>query len=245
VRPSLIATARKSLKAYKFRVDQPYEPTPAMNWGSLVDALLFGTDLGRFAVYEGKKRGKDWEAWKAANGDHLVMSREDWDSAQACADALRAHPAVAKVLAQGEAQFSIQWTDEETGLACAGRPDFLSTATGLVVDLKTTSGGLNERQLCSSIDRWGYGLQVAMYGMGLRANAIDLSPAFIFVESEPPYDVAVVTLLTEQVAEFEKEVRRLLRRIAECERTGVWPGVSDEIRILSLPHWCFGPEIES
>ena len=245
VRPSLIATARKSMLAYKHRVDSPYEPTPAMNWGSLVDAFVFQTDtMPRFRCFPGDRRSKECKEFKAANEGKIIFTPEEWNSAWDCAEAVRAHPAVRKVLEKGEAQFPIQWTDEDSGLQCAGRPDFLSTSVGLVVDLKTTSGGLSERQLCSSIDRWGYGLQVAMYGMGLRANGIDLPPGFIFVESEEPYDCVVVTLLPDQVAAFEKEAHRLLRRIAECERTGRWPGVSDEIRILSLPHWSFGPEIE-
>lgn len=241
VRPSLIATARKSMLAYQYRRDHPMDPTPSMIFGIAVDAVLFGEGQERLEVLP-SRRTKAADEAKASG--KIVITENEWDGARSCADALRLNPAVKHLLSEGTAQMPIMWTDEETGLDCAGRPDFLSTSTGLVVDLKTTSGGLSDRHVSSTVERWGYGLQVAMYRMGLRANGIDLNPAFIFVESEPPYDSVVYALLPNQVDDLERDVRRLLRRIATCELTGTWPGVSDQIQSLSLPHWAFGPEIE-
>ena len=241
VRPSLLATARKSMLAYKHRVDQPYAPTPAMLWGSLVDAVLFDTGLERFKVVASRST-KEAKALKESGA--LLVTEDEVHSAKECARALRDHPAVAQVLASGEAQFSIQWRDEETGLEMAGRPDWLAPGLGVCFDLKTTSGGLADRDIYSTIHRWGYGIQLAAYRMGLRANGIDLGVGFVFVESDEPYDCRVIELVPEHVDEYEAEVRRLLRRIAKCVETGVWPGVSERVERFAMPHWAFDNQNE-
>jgi hypothetical protein len=208
-----------------------------------VDAFLFDTGTDRYRVFEGDRRSKEWRAFKEAQQGKIIFAPDEWNSAFDCAQALKKHPAVKRVLATGEAQFSIQWQDEETGLQCAGRPDFVSSVTGCVYDLKTTSGGLGLKQLASTVDRWGYHIQNSLYVRGLRANAIDIGGAgWIFVENEPPFDCRVVEMVPDQLAAAERDAMRLMRRVAECERTGVWPGVSSEIEFLSLNHWTFEPE---
>jgi hypothetical protein len=221
VHPSMIHWILSSPADYHYRVHHPSEETPAMLFGLAVDAYLFGTGDAR----------------------HETLKPARLRDARDCAEAIRANPAAAAILAAGEAQVPLRWVDEETGLECSGRPDFLSPQSGLVVDLKTTSGGLDLWALGSTVAKWGYHLQIAMYRMGLRANGVDLMPAFIFVRSTPPYDSRVVTMTPDQVADSERDVRRLLKIIARCDAAGIWPGVSDAVDTLALPPHAFQPTI--
>lgn len=233
-RCSLIATMEESPLAYYVRATSPYEPTAAMRWGSLLDAHLFGYELERWTVKDAARRGKDWGADD--------VTRDEWESARAAAEKVRSHPRVAEILATGEAQVSLEWQEE--GVTVAGRPDFLSSSAGLVLDLKSTSGGLDMHALGSTVAKWRYHIQIALYVMGLEAQGVSLEPAFLFVQSSPPYDCRVVTLVPDQVEAAKRDARRLLRRIAKCEATGVWPGASESIEPLVLPPYAFGPEIE-
>ena len=55
------------------------------------------------------------------------------------------------------------------------------------------------------------------------------------VESEPPYDVALFEPCEESRYAALEDVRKLMARLAECQRTQRWPGRYDEPRMLKAP----------
>lgn len=104
-----------------------------------------------------------------------------------------------------------------------------------IPDLKTCQlGGASERYFTKAIfDDWGYDRQTAYY--------LDLFGAtffvFIAVEKEPPYAVACYDLEAEDVAWARRANDAALHRIAECEKTGVWPAYGGGIKTLRAPDW--------
>ena len=90
---------------------------------------------------------------------------------------------------------TIQWTDRETGLACKGRLDWLSSAPPVILDLKSLADA-EMRALQQATARHDYHCQLAFYRAGLRANGIECeSVKIVAVEQSEPYDVAVFGLL--------------------------------------------------
>ena len=58
-----------SPKMYRYRLDNPEPPKVAYTLGSAVHTLVLEAEkfVSRFAVYDGRRAGKEWEAWQAAN----------------------------------------------------------------------------------------------------------------------------------------------------------------------------------
>jgi exodeoxyribonuclease VIII len=199
-----------------------------------------------------RENGKDitlWSdvkaQWLANNGHRIVLSQDQWDKLHAMRDAVMAHPAACALLTNqpGTAEMSIYWTDEETGVLCRCRPDFLRH-DGIVVDLKTTENAGAE-SFGKSILNWRYHVQDQFYTDGINASIEQSGAAlpqvrafaFIAVEKDAPHAVAVYTLDADSKALGRIEYRQDLQKYAECLQQDQWPGHGEKIQKLALPAW--------
>jgi hypothetical protein len=199
----------------------------------------------RYSVFDGVRRGKAYDAHVEAHPGTTVLKPSDLDLVRATADSITNHPAVRDLLAEGRPEVSLTWEDSATGLLCKGRIDWLGAA---LVDLKT-SGSTNEREVASRVAHNLWHGQMAHYDDGLRANGIEV-PAFIVVsEGRAPFDVAVFEVdegIPDGTMHVGRELRkRLMKRLAECERLNHWPGRHPERQVLTLPAFALLDESES
>jgi hypothetical protein len=67
----------------------------------------------------------------------------------------------------------------------------------------------------------------------------------IVVETEPPHDVAVYRIPAEVIEAGHDEYHRLMLKLAECKRSGEWPGAVDGEPDVSLPSWVYGADSDS
>jgi len=156
------------------------------------------------------------------------------------ADVVLAHPAARSLLERdGVAEASVFWTDQETGVPCRARFDWLTENDGrtLGVDYKTTTDA-SPRGFASSVAKFGYYQQDPFY-LDFLIQAGHDDPGFVFIaqEKEPPYLVGVHELRHAD-REMGRERNALARQIfRDCTEAGVWPGYSDDIQFLDLPRW--------
>jgi hypothetical protein len=235
----------------------PVEPTPAMIIGSATHTAVLEPHLfdAQYVVLpdERPKRPSSvqlnakkpstetlyaidwWKSFNAANAGRQVLDAADHDQVRRMADAVRAHPVAADILSAGKAEQSVFWLDEETGVQCKARVDWLRGA--YPADLKTTDSAAPD-DFVRSVVRYRYMCQSAMYLDGLAAvgERVDDFP-FIVVEKQPPYAVAVYMLDDAAIAEGRRLYRRDLATYAWASATDSWPGYPAEIRELSLPRW--------
>jgi hypothetical protein len=73
--------------------------------------------------------------WEEANADFTWLSPKHWGEIRRDATRLRQNPELAALISGGMAEVSILWTDEETGLKCKCRPDYLGA--NWITHLKT------------------------------------------------------------------------------------------------------------
>lgn len=229
---------------YRAALEQPRKRTPAMAFGAAVHAAVLEPD--QFARWYASaldldkrtKAGRAAHEAAAAEGVTLLKA-EEWDAIQAMRDAIRAHPFASILLApeDGEAEVSIAWVDEETGVPCRARPDFLNHAHNVIVDLKTTqdaSMGVFARA-CANFT---YNIQAAFY---LRGLAVVKQPhdkfIFVVVETEPPYGIACYELSDEDVRVGQVRYRHALAIYQQCLESNTWPGYAPEVRVIELPAW--------
>jgi hypothetical protein len=218
------AHAKRALDGYEAGVTSP------MECGTATHALTLGTQ--RVIAYPGAvRRGKEWEAFQAENGDAAIVSKSDYEKASRMADAVRAHRQ-AHDLMGGQVEQKILWTlhDRE----CRSTPDSYSPAW--VADLKTTRssepGWFSRYAL-----RAHYHCQLAWYRMALKASGFaNPKDAFIVaVESSPPYPVTVFHIDERTMEAGELLVRSWFERFRGCEESQQWPGYTQAVVELSLP----------
>lgn len=232
---------------YKYRKDNERVDTKAFARGraghtAVLEPRRFLLD---YAVWdkkndEGKvkqRRGKEFDSFAAMCGSKTILTVEEYETALAIGDAVRAHPVAAEVLKGAKHEQSIAWTDEATGLPCKSRIDAIG---GWLADLKTTSKGVDPRVFGNAAAKYGYVPQLAMYSDGWLAVTGERPPVCIVaVEAEPPYDVAVFEIDEDKLYMGQQIYRGLLEQVAICRQANAWPGRCPESVPLELPAWVY------
>lgn len=228
-----------SPKHYRLAVEQERADTSALALGRLVHALILTPEIApEFAVWSGPKRGKAWteaNAQAVAEGKTIVRA-EELERSYAMREAVFANPHARALLERGTPEVTVTWEEPlavslaagaATEVDCRARLDWLGPL-GLV-EVKTTRRTLAPRSWGREVAAYAYHVQLAHYVAGLEANGVEAAHAhWIVVESAPPYDVAVYRLRREDLEAGERLRLTWLRRVAECEASGAWPGVGAE-----------------
>lgn len=222
-----------------------------MKFGKAVHRHLLGTGA-EIAVSDEwadfrTKAAQEWKAKVEATGAvALLESGKEWRHIRAMRAALDAHPSYARLFdpERGDAEVSVFWTDEDTGVPCRARFDFLPHPVEgrrlIVPDLKKTVSAQPD-EFARSVAKYGYAQQAAWYLDAVRALNLDADPAFVFVviEDKAPYLVSVLQLSLVDLNRG-RALNRLARRMwADCTELGSWPGYTDDaVAVMDLPtYW--------
>lgn len=184
---------------------------------------------------ENKKRRDDW---RAAHKGARLLPADSGRHLLGMVKGIRAHKAARRIFERdGMSEVVARWDDPETGLPCKSRMDhyMLDSSMGLVVDIKTTTNARWDAFL-RTIHSMRYDIQDQHYREGLvRLNKPVDGFAFIVVEKTPPYLCGVYRIRPEDLMGAQRVLRQNMLTLAECTRTGIFPGYGDEIVDLSLP----------
>lgn len=143
------------------------------------------------------------------------------------------------MLVGGLCEQSIFITDEETGVELKIRPDFANAGGNYIIDGKTCQA-CDPESFGRDAFKYGYWLQAALYtDVYQKYNGTSEPPAFYFLAQEKtyPYLCKMYRATDAQLQYGRDQYRELLPRVAECQRTGVWPGYGEEIEDLTTPAW--------
>lgn len=231
---------------FRHAQDTPQEPKKTFELGTAAHKLVLGEGPDLVQVDADKWTTAAVKAEVAAIHDEggVPLKPAEYQQVHDMADALRRHP-VASVLfdpARGRPEQSLFWRDRPTGIMRRARFDWLPDARSgrlIIPDYKTCRSA-EPNALARAVEEFGYHQQDDWYRAAARAlDLADDSAAFVFVcqEKTAPYVVTVVEMDAEARRIGAARNRRALEVFAECTESGVWPGYSDEIAYLSLPHW--------
>lgn len=201
--------------------------TGPMLFGRACHSAVLG---GSFAVYDGERRGKAWESFKAEHDGEDIITATEHDRVRRVADAVAAHPLAARLLT-GDRELPIAW--ERQGRACSSRLDCLGASW--VADLKTSNTSEPNRFGRMAI-RMGYHAQLAWYQDAARFIGRAAPDAFLVaVETSAPYAVTVMQLTSRALEEGRKLCRIWFERLLTCEEVDVWPGYCESAVDLDVP----------
>jgi hypothetical protein len=177
-------------------------------------------------------------AQKARNEGKIPLAKAEIQKAQRMAGNVFGNPLAAKLLAEGTPEVSIYWHDDQTGVRCRARPDYLPDRPGrmICVDYKTAKSA-NPLAFERAAADYGYHQQAAWYLDALREAEIDDDAAFLFIVQEKvaPYLMSLVQLDPEAIELGRRQNRRALETFAKCRDEKVWPGYGDGIHTAHLP----------
>lgn len=234
---------------YHYGLTHPRADSPAMSKGRAVHtAVLEPLELPlRYVTFDGTRRGKVWDEFKAVNEDKEILTVSEWEDVVAIQKAVMAHPVAGELLTGGEAEVTIQWRDAATGIGCKARCDYIITGTApwpILVDLKTARS-IDERQFQRAYHDFKYHCQLAMYSDAVAAKYGKQPTAYIVaVESEAPHDVAVFLPTEDSLYAGHEEVDELLDLLKSCTASGNWPGRYPDVTDLDLPPWAYPSQAE-
>lgn len=136
----------------------------------------------------------------AQNADKVLFKPEDWARIYGAAESLRSEPLVQDILRDGQAEVSLVAKDPETGIRLKCRVDWL--APKVTLDLKTFTqkrGKSIDKSVTDAIWYESYYVQGYIYQLirriALGENHNDSEFVLAFVESDPPHEVRLRSLL--------------------------------------------------
>lgn len=168
------------------------------------------------------------------------------DDARIVADmalAIREHPIASALLnpQHGKPEQALFRQDEREGVWLRSMLDWLPDAGDgrmIVPDYKTCQSAAPERFKKASAD-FGYHQQAAWYIDMVLALGLADDAAFVFIAQEKtaPYLVSVFEPDAQALRVGRAMNHQAIDIYAQCESSGVWPGYSQEVELLSLPPW--------
>jgi hypothetical protein len=198
-----------------------------MRLGRLVHQMVLVPHVP-VCVYEGARRGKDWELFKSSNsGEETIYTQSERDAAMSIAHAVLSDPVAGPMLkAEGFRERRIEW--ERAGRKCAGTPDFFSYRA--LIDLKTCATADPRRWTgrFGEIRKRHYDAQVAWY-----ADAIETCgfrrPSEVYlvaVETRAPYPVVAYRICDSELEHGRRTYTAWLEMLRVCEESNHFPGYS-------------------
>jgi len=209
------------------------EETYAMERGTAVHALLFGSRKV-IGYHEGKVRnGKAWEAFQAEHEGAEILTAKEFSKAARMAEAVRNNRLAMEILLNDQAvhEHTVDW--KVLGRDCAGTPDV--RAPGYIAELKTSVSAQPDRFRWQVL-RMHYHAALAWYMQGVTLSGLGQPQAafIVAVESSPPHPVTVHRLTPGTLDIGARLVRLWMERLLGCEASGEWPGYAQSILELDL-----------
>ncbi|MCK5610929.1 PD-(D/E)XK nuclease-like domain-containing protein [Candidatus Pacearchaeota archaeon] len=168
--------------------------------------------------------------FKGQNLDKPIISLSHYKDLKGMDASLKSHPLAKKFLENGIPEQTVIWIDEDTGLRCKCRPDWIPAGDNdTLVDAKSTKNASHHSFKRSMWD-YGYDRQGAFYLDGYNAATGSEFDAFAFaaVEKTAPYRTGTYILGEETPSNAREEYKKLLHQVKHCMETGYWPAYSPD-----------------
>lgn len=260
VNVSRLSLIGKSLKHYK---RAPKRITKALALGTTAHAAVLEPD--RFAREfipwakrtkpgeEGKTKasprsGKEWLAFVASNPGKTIVPLSDFEKAIAIRDEIHAEPRSHEAIQDVETEVALVWIDNETGILCKGRIDFLRRFNGERIrighdypigwrpsfgDVKTARD-ISPCKFFHEAAKLQYHSRLAWYADALRTLLdIEEDPETLVlaVESGDIHDSIVYEMDEEDLQEGRENYQEWMMKLKVALAMDHFPGIANETRL--------------
>lgn len=223
---------------FKYKLENPTEPTEAMLKGTLCHEALLEPHVisQRYAVMRddinykrNTNEGKANYAALEATGKPL-MHECDINEALEMAKIARVNPIVSELLSCSPLiEHEMYWNELE--VECKGKIDLYCPKLNVLVDYKTSSD-ISPNKFKWTIKDYGYLLQLAHYQTGLKTTlGLESLPGVLIIaqETSAPYVCQVYSVKQEDIDSVHAVRRNVLEEYKNSYASGVWRGYSSEV----------------
>lgn len=184
---------------------------------------------------------KAWKEFCEIHDDKTVIQPDQYARAMRQRDAAWKIPEIAKALSKGNPEVSAVARDPDSGALCRVRPDFVhdvDDSTVILVDVKTYSTA-DPAEFARQCARMSYHRQAAYYTDIYKIASGKVVAGFIFLSVEMLWPNAASAAVLDEDSMFAGLVQyqRALDLYAQCLEQDRWPGYSDKIQTMRLPHY--------
>jgi hypothetical protein len=220
-----------------------------MNVGSVVHELLSGHGDGiwQFGHDDWRSKAAKEDKARAVAEGRVPILQKDMERAVTVEQRIRDHldqdEELNWVFNEGAGETALIWHDAALGIHGRALLDWWggSERPGSIIDVKTTTGDLDDRSVMMRVLDTGMHIQQAWYERGLTA----LYPAIagridyriIFAQQVEPYGVRVVRLGKRYRWHGWRNAMIGAGIFADCLRTGEWPGWIPRTQTIDAPDW--------
>lgn len=238
----------------------PQEPKRIWDFGNVAHKLVLG-EGDQFLILDPEIHGlkKDGSpadnprgtaTWKEAEANARAegltpIHVDDYHKAVEMAQVVHQHEVAGPLLADGDAEVWLYWTDTPSGLGLRQRLDWMTRPAGrlTIVEYKTAADASPEA-FNRTVFKLGYHIACAFALAGAKALGLDERPEYVIVaqEKEPPYQVSVHELDDDAADYSRRQMRQAIAIFQRCMETGQWPGYPTGRHWIQLPLWLIDDE---
>lgn len=230
---------------YQHQLTAKHTPTASMRLGTAVHSIVLTPDTFDLdvavapSVNRRTKAGKEEIAeFERVNANKVVITKDEFDTAQYIADSVAKCPHASNVLAAAPKREQMalwNWGEDEAGALCKGKID--AHGEGLLVDLKT-SADVNLNTVRHRLSSFHYDAQMAFYSAGLKACGNPIQQVImVFVENTAPYGVTVVEVSQEWIELATRRCELWLKKVLDCTMEDKWDRGPGGIVLMEPPAW--------
>lgn len=193
-----------------------------------------------------------WNDWDAKAAGKIVTDKETLDIVNEAKASVSRNQEAAELLDGATVELAMFHTVAAAlgiKLRLKGKADIVSRGRW-IADIKTVERGrANVDDFGSAIANWGYHMQAPWY-IDLHNEIADQLGAaftpdyvaksgwkFIVVEKEPPFDVVVMELDSDDIRIGRDMNRRSIETLARCIKENRWPGGNSGGETVKMPAW--------
>lgn len=227
----LRAYGKSALHGHYARTRTDEETNAAMQRGTAVHAILFGTR--KVCGYPGKVRnGKQFDAFVLEHPETEILTMADFDKARRMADAVLACKDAGPLLAGvREETIRFRWN----ALQCRSTPDV--RGADFITELKSASTVDPMRFPWHATRRMHYHAQMRLESIATRVKTgtAPLDCFIVAVEQNPPHPVQCYRIEERALEEGEKMLMLWSEALKVAEQSGVFPPYTTSIVPLDIP----------
>lgn len=205
------------------------EPKKFMSSHIVIPKFTGKTKDGRESDKSAEARDKKKRWFAQLPPSAIPVEEEDITDFTGMLRQLRDHELINNMLSEGASEITGFWIDKETGVRCKFRADYINMIRHAVVDYKTTrdaSNGFFTRQ----IEKLFYHVQLYHYRTGARALGLPIDDLLMIAQEKTyPYLPNNFFLNELMIEDAEARWRSAMNQLAECMKSGVWPGYPQKV----------------
>ncbi len=214
---------------HEYRTLAPKKPTAEMQLGTalhlaVLEPVSFFDVVVNLPVDDFRTKAAQQQRNELQAAGKIVLKTDDYNLVERMAAAMLAHhTAGPMLLSDGPVEFAIRWQDEPTGIWCRALIDKPILHAGLLLNLKTTAGGVDPWSFGKTASDLGYHCSAAWYIDGAQ-QALGLSGVdeMFIVVSKQTCEVACHWLHPEAIALGRSINRKALDEICERRKSANW-----------------------